>query len=217
MQDILSSINYSTIANISLLCPPGTKTFFPLYSSDVIKIDDRLLELAGERDLKLKGVKTILLESSSVGTTVALDYIGRFRMISIKPGDAVHYIKKLQASTYIDLPSAFWQAEYQWNDKTFLMDECVFPHSKDSLIFKDIAATDDEVILKDVIISQLKYHCIRVFFTVNDIAMMVVAHKPGQDELMQKTVIQEVVILNADARAQYEDYYSALKKGCQSF
>lgn len=212
LQEMMSSITYSIIANIPLLCLPGTNNFFPLYGADIVKIDERLLALMGKKDLILQGAKTILLESSSIRTTLTLDHADQFRMISIKPGDALHYIKKLHATSHIDLPSAFWQAPYQCYDKSFILDECSFPHSNDSLIFKNIVDSENELILKNVIISQQKSHYIRLFFTVNDIAMMVVAYKPGQAEHMEKTTVQEVVTLDTAAREKYEEYYLSLKK-----
>ncbi len=212
LQEMMSSITYPIIANIPLLCLPGTNVFYPLFSSDVIKIDERLLSLVEEKDLTLKGAKTILLESTSIIPTLILDHIDNFRMISIKPGDALHYIKKLHATTHIDLPSAFWQAPFQSYDKIFILDECIFPQSYDSLIFKDVVAATNELVLKNVIISQQKSHYIRLFFTVNEIAMMVVAYKPQQAEHIEKTTIQEVVTLNASAFKKYEEFYSSLKK-----
>lgn len=218
LQEMMSSITYSIIANIPLLCLPGTNHFFPLYSSDVIKIDERLLTLADDKDLILNGVKTILLESSSITMPIVLDHIDQLRIISIKPGDALHYIKKLYAPVHIDLPSTFWQAQYQYYDKTFILDECSFPQSNDSLIFNGVvSAQENELVLKNVIIAQQRSYYIRLFFTVNDVAMMVVAHKPGQAEHIEKTTIQEVVILNATAREKYEEYYLSLKKMTPNF
>ncbi len=214
LQEMMSSITYSIIANIPLLCLPETHDFFPLYSSDVIKIDDRFLTLAeNESDsITVNGAKTVLIESSSIMPTIIVDHINRFRMISIKPGDALHYIKKLKATHHIDLPSTFWQAQFQWYDKTFIVDECTFPYSNNSLIFKDIVVQGNELRLEKVIISQQKSHYIRLFFTINDIAMMVVAHKSGQAELNENATIQEVVLLSETARNKYEDYYSSLRK-----
>lgn len=211
LQEMKSSITYSIIANIPLLSLPGTNNFFPLYGADIVKIDERLLALVDKKDLILQGTKTILLESRSIKTGLVLDHTDRFRMISIKPGDALHYIKKLQATSHIDLPSTFWQAQYQYYDKNFILDECSFPQTNDSLIFKDIDASENELVLKNVIISQQKSHHIRLFFTVNDIAMMVVAYKPGQAEHIETATIQEVVTLDAAAREKYEDYYLSLK------
>lgn len=215
LQEMMSSITYPIIANIPLLCLPESHHFFPLYGSDVIKIDERLVALSVEKDLKLQGVKTILLETSSIPTTVVLDHVNQFRMISIKPGNALHYIKKLQAPVHIDLPSAFWQAQYQLYDKTFILEECTFPHSIDSLIFKEVFAEDNQLVLKNVLISQQMSHHMRLFFTVNDIAMMVVAHKPGQAEQIEKATVIEVVTLNEVARQKYEKLFLSLKQiGC---
>lgn len=212
LQTMMSSITHSIIANIPLLCLPGTCNFFPLYDADVVKIDERLLALAEEKDLSLQGVKTILLESSSIMNTLVLDHSDKFRMISIKPGDALHYIKKLKVTAHIDLPSTFWQAQYQKYDKCFIIDECSFPQSKDSLIFKEVVALENELVLKNVIISQRGYHYIRLFFTINDVAMMVVAYKPGQAEHIDTATIQEVVTLDVATREKYEEYYLSLKK-----
>lgn len=132
------------------------------------------------------------------------------RIISIKPDNAVHYIKKLKASRYLDLPSVFWQAQFQYYDKMFLIEECEFPYSGDSEIFKEIANDKNEIVLKNVIISQQKSHCIRIFFTFNDKAMMIVAHKPGQAEHKDKATIQEIITLTADAKEKYEKYYRSL-------
>lgn len=212
LQDIMPSINHSIIANISLLCLPGTNHFFPLYSSDVIKIDERLITYAGEKSINLKGVKTVLIDSLFVPTTIALDHVNQFRMISIKPGDALHYIKKLQASAHIDLPSTFWQAQFQLYNKTFLIDECVFPQSNDSLIFKGMIVSENELVLKNVLVIQQKSHYIRIFFTINDTAMMIVAHKPGKAEHIEKATLLEITTLNETVREEYERLYLSLKK-----
>lgn len=212
LQEMMSSITYSIISNIPLLCLPGTNNFIPLYGADILKIDERLLRHIKEDNLILKGTKTILLEAGSFASTLTLDHTAGFRIISIKPGDALHYIKKLQATSHIDLPSAFWQAQYQYYNKNFILDECSFPHSGDPLIFKNLAPSDQEIVLKNVIISQQKSHYIRLFFTLNDRAVMVVAHKPGQAEHIETATVQEIVMLDAAAREKYEEYFLSLKK-----
>ncbi len=212
LQEIMTFITHPIIANIPLLCLPGTNEFFPLQSADVIKIDDRLVATVDKESesISIKGISTILVESSSIEPTIVLDQVNQLRIISIKPDNAIHYFKKLKAMHYIDLPSAFWQAQFQYYDKTFLIEECVFPYSQDSKIFKEPSNGENEIVLKNVIVSQQKSHCIRIFFTFNDIAMMVVAHKPGQAEHKDKASIQEVITLTADAKEKYEKYYLSL-------
>lgn len=212
LQDILAFITYPIIANIPLLCLPGTNEFFPLQSSDVIKIDDRLVATAEKRSesISIQGISTILVESGSIEPMIVLDQVGPLRIISIKPDNAVHYIKKLKALHYLDLPSTFWQAQFQYYDKTFLIEECKFPYSGESEIFKETPKDENEIVLKNMIISQQKSHCIRIFFTFNDKAMMVIAHKPGQAEQKDKATIQEVITLTADAKEKYEKYYFSL-------
>ena len=132
------------------------------------------------------------------------------RIISIQPGNAVHYLKKVKSDCCLDLPSVFWQAQYQFFDKTFLMEECEFPYSMESNIFAGPPNEDETIVLKNVILTQQKSQSIRIFFTLNDTAMMVVAHKPGQSEHSDTATIQEVITLTAEAKEKYEKYYLSL-------
>jgi len=214
LQEILTFITHPIIANTSLLCLPGTHEFFPLQSSDMIKIDDRLVATAEKESaiISIQGVNTVLVESSSIEPTIILDQIDPLRIISIKPDNAIHYIRKLKALHHLDLPSTFWQAQFQCYDKTFLIEECEFPYSEDSEVFIEPLSDRSSIVLKNVIVSQQKSHYIRVFFTFNDKAMVVVANKPGQAEHKDKTTIQEVLILTSRARKSYEKHYFLLKK-----
>src|SRR5262245_35267480 len=97
--------------------------------ADVIKIDNRLVAATEKESesLSIRGISTVLVESHSIEPMILLDQADPLRIISIKPDNAVHYIKKLKAMSYIDLPSSFWQAQFQYYDKTFLIEECEFP------------------------------------------------------------------------------------------
>jgi hypothetical protein len=213
LQEMMSSIQYTAVANIPLLCLPKTNTFFPLQQTDVIKIDDQLLALAEAEDenITLNGIKTILVESSCIIPTIELNHNEPLRIISIKPDNALHYIKKLKATHHIDLPSAFWQAEYQLYDKIFIMDECTFPYLYD---FKDITPQKSNLVLKNVIITVQKNNCMRILFTHNDTAMMVVAHKPVEED--EQATIQEIVPMSPAAQDKYEKYYALLKESASN-
>ncbi len=215
---ILSYITYPIIANISLLRRPGINNFYPLTSSGIIKVDDRFMRLENEHNkddsITLHGAKVLLLESDYIPSTLKLDNTDKIRIISTKPGNALHYIKKLNSENHIDLPSTFWQAEFQLYNKTFLIDECVFPYSDNSPVFRDVAVEGIDIVLKNVIITQQNNFCshfIRWFFTINDISMMVVAKKLDPHELDESTTIQEIIILSPEARGKYEEYYLSLK------
>lgn len=209
LHNIMPSIQYSIVANIPLLCLPETNHFFPLQRSDVIKIDDQLLALAqtDNESITLNAIRTVLIESGCITPTIELNHAEPLRIVSIKPGDALHYIKQLKSTRHINLPSAFWQAQYQRYDKTFILDECTFPYSYD---FKDIVPQKNDLVLKNVIIMQQKDHYIRIFFTHNDTAKMVVAHKPVEES--EHATIQEIVTMTAAAQDKYEKYYTSLKE-----
>ena len=87
------------------------------------------------------------------------------------------------------------------------MDECTFPYSYD---FKDITPQKSNVVLKNVIITVQKNNCMRILFTRNDTAMMVVAHKPVEED--EQATIQEIVPMTSAAQDKYEKYYALLKE-----
>lgn len=71
LEEIMVFITYPIIANIPLVCLPGTNDFFPLQSTHVIKIDDRLVDSAEKESesIWIKGISTILVESSAIEPT----------------------------------------------------------------------------------------------------------------------------------------------------
>lgn len=209
LESALNLINNQKISNIPLVCLAGSKKFFPLQRADVIKIDDQLIALAQteDDDIALNGIRTVLLESTCVIPTIQLNHYNPLRIISIKPGDAVHYIKNLESPYYLDLPSVFWQAHYQLYKKTFIIDECTFPYSYS---LKDIIAPqEDDLVFKNVMIIQHSYSHMRIFGTLNDKAMMIIAHKTAEEDSQAK--ILEVVPMTKAGREKYEETYLALK------
>lgn len=216
LPNILPAITCSTIADIPNLCLPGTTDFFPLHPENVAILDDRLIEAAegeGEQSaIVFSGPNILLIESIVVEPTIILESDAEYRFISIKSGDALHCFKKLKAKSYFDLPSAFWQAEEQFFDKKFLLDECVLPCSRDSSIFQGLLAdvNTKESVLKNVFISQKGRTILRMFFTLNDNAVMIVAHKPNEKN--RAVTIQTITTLSAPAKALYEEYYAAMRQ-----
>lgn len=210
---ILPAITHSSIADIPLLCLPHTQTFYPLYGSNIAKIDSRLLEVAEEQkettQILLQGKKVLLLESTYITPAIILEHTDTCRLVSIQPGNALHYIKKLKASFHIDLPTVFWQAECQQFDKTFILDECTFSNDQNSFIFKKLGISDKELMLKNVIILQHAYFGMRIFFTAGDEAVMIIAYKP--EEKNESATVLSVTQLSAAAKKTYNQYYDMLK------
>jgi hypothetical protein len=194
LPEILSSITHSLAADISLLRPAKGESFFPIYPIDTFKINE-------PSDISLHGVKTVLIESAETGS-VELDSPARF--LSIKPGDATHFIKKLQCSCYLDLASAFWQSEGQNFNKTFIVEECIFPNGPDSPF------AGDKIVLQKVLIDQQKNYLIRIFFTLGGEAMMMAANKLDSDELNEKAHVLQIVNLSQAAKKAYEEHYYRL-------
>lgn len=218
LPDILYHITHPTICNISLLRRPDMRNFYPLSSSDTVKIDDRFITQAkknlpsGEATIALHAPKILLVESGSIDANLKLESTQKIRVISTRPGKAIHYIKMLTSANHLDIPSVFWQAEYQIYNKIFVIDECVFPHSSASLLYKDVPATEKDIILKNVLIIQQTNFAgrfIRLFFTINDSARMVIATK--NDELAEETILKEIAILTPEAKGKYENHCIAMK------
>jgi hypothetical protein len=184
------------------------KKFFPLQRPDVIKIDDQLIALTQtDDDIIINGIRTILVESTSIVPTIKLNNYHSLRIVSIKPAAAIHYIKKLESPCYLDLPTIFWQAPYQRFNKTFIIDECEFPYS---YVLKDIIAPQEgNLIFKNVMIIQYTYNHMRIFGTLNDKAMMTIAHKINEED--QQAKILEVIPMTQAGREKYEEKYLLLK------
>jgi hypothetical protein len=215
----LVHITHPVIANISLLRRPGINQFYPVSPSGTIKFDDQFVSMRNknkiDEDIIVHGAKLLLIESSYIDYNIKLDNTESTRIISIKPGKACHYIKKLNFENPIDLPSVFWQAEFQRYDKIFLIDECVFSNSPSSLVFKNALKTGKDAIINNVLVIQQSNYSgrfIRLFFTIHDQAMMIVAKKTDPLELDENIAIQEIVTLSPEARDEYGQHYLALKE-----
>jgi hypothetical protein len=207
----LRAIVPNYIGNIPLLCLPGSNKFFPVYRQNIIKIDQLLLDSVNEKmHISIYAQAIVLLESAGVYNPIKLEYAGDYRFISIKPGDAVHYLKELNSPHYLSLPNIFWQVEFQNFDKKFLIDACVFPYAKGSSVFNDSHAENGMLKLKNVLIMQHKSDLMRMFFTVGEDVMMLVAHK--QDAWQNSVSMQEIVKISPAARARYEAYYESMRK-----
>lgn len=214
----LTYITYPIIANISLLRRPGINQFYPVTSADTLKIDDQfvLFETKNEtnNDFMINGINTLLLQKDFLDCSLTLNNTEFLRIISIKPGKAQHYIKKLILENPVDLPSVFWQAEFQIYDKVFLIDECNFPFLEDSLAFSNLKLEKNSISIEKVMIKQQNTffgHFIRLFFTLDDKAMMIVAKKIDPYELDKNTTTQEIITLSSEAKLEYEKSYACLK------
>ncbi len=162
----------------------------------------------------MHGANALLIESEYINSCLVIDNMENNRIVSIKPGHAMHYIKKLSMSNHMDLPSVFWQAEFQIHKKIFLFDECEFPYHDNSLIFLGLGTVGNNIVIKNVIVThQNNYpnHLIRLFFTINDSAIMVVANKLNHYELDKNVDVQEIIVLSPEAKHKYEEHYISLK------
>jgi hypothetical protein len=209
LQTALPSITNPAIANIPMICLAHTSNFFPLLPNDAVKIDSLLLETAHpkENSITLNNPRTILVEKSIIEPKIILKNPSTIlRIISIKPSTATHYFKSISSTHFLYLSDVFWQAEYQMFNKTFLIDECSFPYTMD---FQAIFPKRDDLIIKNVLIVQKKSQVMRIYFTLNDQAMMVIAHKPNEEG--SATTIQQITPITDAAREKYEEMYKMLK------
>lgn len=215
----LAHITYPIIANISLLRRPGIDQFYPLSPPGTIKVDDQFILMGNKNkiddDIIVHEAKLLLIESNYIDYNLKLDNSESIRIISIKPGSACHSIKKLSFENPIDLPSVFWQAEFQIYDKIFLIDECLFPYSQNSSVFKNVLTPEKDTVIKNVAVvqqSNFQGRFIRLFFTIQDKAMMIVAKKADPYELDENITIQEILTLSPEAKNEYDQYYLSLKE-----
>jgi len=207
----LFALSQNMLADLCSICAPQSQQFYHLYPATFAKISDHMVTLAQttQKQIDLAYAHTILLESSRIEPTIKLSKSARF--LSIKPGNAIHYCKKIVAETFLDITNAFWQLEGQWFDKIFLIDELTCPTNFDILARKYRHYTKDTTItIKQVLIHVSKDHIIRIFLTLGDTAYMIVAH--NKDLLKDEVTIQEIVTLNESALSAYQTHYEALIK-----
>ncbi len=197
LPETLSLISNPTIANIAQLRLANSESFFPLHNSTVYTLGIE------QESLTLFGKNVLLVEDAAIEYELFLKESPTVRIISTKPGDAVHYFKKIASSDYIDLASAFWQ-DYQKYDKTFLIDECTFPLTQVTKLF-----TGKKALLKNVLIQQRGRKYIRIFCIYKDKAIMFSAKKEVEREHPVK--ILEVIELTDLAKLEYEAYYNQKK------
>jgi hypothetical protein len=205
----LEAISQNMIEDLCSICMPHGQRFYHFYPPTFSKMSDDMVTLAQDtkKPIHLGYAHTVLLESSCIEPTIILTQPARF--ISIKPGHAIHWCKKINAQTFLDITDAFWQLCGQWFDKTFLIDELTCPADFDVLMRKYQYETNQkDLALKHILIHVHKDHLMRIFLTLNDNAYMIMAHNP--DLLQYKTTIQAIVLLDDAARAAYEKEYTAL-------
>lgn len=217
LQEGISKVNFTSILkdlscekfeNTSLLRLPGAGHFYPLYPPSYSKISDQMLAIVKKNKnvIKLHDLKVLLLESLFIDQEILIDncFIQHLRIISIKPGNAIHYFKKISLTKSLNLAEMFWQGAGQCYEKIFLIDELHCPHNADieSLLCLD---AKNDLIFKRVLIINSKNQFLRIFFTLDNAASMIIVSWPERE-----AVIKEVVPLNTEARAAYEKHYTLL-------
>lgn len=213
------AITSPTFENTCQLRRANTEHFYPLYPPSYSKISDSMLAIAEKETdiIKLHEPHIILLESLVIAPEIFIENstMQKLRIISIKPAYACHYFKKISASRCLDLASVFWQGCGQPYNKIFLIDELHCPQNTYIQMFRSVKSNSD-LILKHVLILASKDQYIRIFFSIDDIATMVIASKldtvtPGTD-----ATIREIVTLSPQVQLKYEEQYARLVKNLVS-
>jgi hypothetical protein len=209
---LFCTITDPTFEDTCLLRLPGSAHFYPVYPESYAKITDRMMALADEYKVPvcLHSPQIILLESEVIAPELWIENSNQMlRIISIKPAKASHYFKKIVANQFLDIPSIFWQGCGQVYDKVFIIDELRFPRNADSLMFENIQ-TGSELVLKNVVVIASKDQLVRIFFSIEDVALMAVAHRSNSFSSGTIATVQEVVQLSARERQKYEEKYATL-------
>lgn len=207
----LNGISQNMLEDGCSICVPHSQQFYHLYPATFAKISDHMVALAQstQKPINLAYANTVLLESTVIEPTIMLTQQTRF--ISIKPGNANHYCKKISSTSFLDITDAFWQLCWHLYDKTFLIDELTCPADFDLLMRKYRHQTNQQKLtIKHLLIHVHKDHLMRIFLTLNENAYMITAHNP--DSLQYKTTIQAIMPLDDAAHTAYEAEYSKLRQ-----
>ena len=205
----LRAVTLDSLEDMSMLRLPHCRAFYPVYEQGFSKISDHMLSLAAKEknSITIYQPHFILVDSTIILPEIVINNAGlqKTHIISIKPGDATHYFKKISAKSFLDIVTTFWQTEGQWYDKIFLIDELSCPANFDILVRKfNYPSTERNLVLNNVLIQVSKDHLIRIFFSIQNKSVMLIANNPN--------TIQALVQLNEKATQSYQAYYKVLVK-----
>lgn len=166
--EFLGPLYIETLPNIRLR---GTDSFMIYQPDTITKVSHLLVGLKTSlgQSLVIDNKNNVLLETTAIPVTLKIQADEGFafpRIVSVVPGEATHYLEKLEALQFygIDLLKGFWPLHSSKFNKTFLIKELVCANKPESLEAKAIEAQGEKVTLFNVMICIEEDYLVRIFF-----------------------------------------------------
>lgn len=212
------------VFNTPLIRLAGTDKFMPLLYDEYMLINNPLIQLKAEQQLPLKASKeihTILVESSVIPPlTIENKNHAMPRIVSLQPGNAQHYFEKITCQNGNDFVSAFWPLDEDLYDRTFVIDELIFPIDPNNpfekaLVEKTLGITKQQVCSKNVLIVTHQADVVRIYFQTEENKSFLMTLVINQVNTWKKQVIPKAVHeLSPEATAQYLSIVQETKAAC---
>lgn len=216
---IISDIAPHMLCNIPWVRFAGKKNFVLLYPYNTYQtIDTKLVMLkkvsGGSIDISEKKVALIntpyiyvpvIMNKSRIDSTI----VG---LLSVMGGRAVHVFEKLDASCIHveDIISSFWPFGDQTFDVLFLFKELVLANDPESPLAKAINATEEKVILRNVILIQKSKPLVRMVFETKDGKVFCSYARKVED--CKEPSIRSFILLDEKAAEKYLAQFNTLEK-----
>ena len=177
----LSHIIPSLVCTTPVVRLPHASSFMTVLPETYFQISDLVLEYKEGNTLEPSAnTKVVLLETSYVHAPLVLE--NRYTVpwiLSLLPGNSLHFLQKLTLQTNQGLLDAFWPLEGDFFKREFLIEELIFP-AKDFPLCETWNIQTDTVVCRNVLIS-VQGTIMHIFLqTESGNSFMLVANKAEQ-------------------------------------
>lgn len=207
----LAYITQNMITTTSLVRLPESSDFITVLPDFCMKINDQFLKEYTKEIILDKNITTVLLESALIENVILTENkIQAPRIISLLPGDSIHFIKHLALKSNHNLLSSFWPIEGDRFNRQFLIEKLVFP-SNDFPLLKQIGLNEEKICLKNIYIHAQKGSLLRIFFqTESNKAFMITGNK--LDLYSNEVSLKGILELSPEIEQIHLKRYTQLKQ-----
>lgn len=216
--DFLECLGGVFIENIPNVRFAGADSFIIYSPNTSVKINESLVALKKyyKKSIIVDGQNSVLIETNQVPTSIKLKTKNPLpHIISSMAGEAVHYLKKIEASNYtpLDLLKAFWPLHSANFNKTFFIKKIICALDCEMSKLLELDDKEKEVTLYNVIISTERDYLVRIFFQ----------NKSGKSFACYGRLIQKepgiglLVPMSEKVALAYEAYFKKIKNELMDF
>ena len=199
--DILPTITYPELCDNPLIRLPKSDIFVPILSDKIVNINKTLIGLKAN---EITITQSIILVNVDI-ISIPLIVQNEASMSSIFPGNAYHYLKRVEARKCKFL-NLFTMINGDYFDKYFVVEELIVKNDKDSIIEK-MLKIGDVINMRTVFVFMQKDFYMRIFAQISENYYMIVINKNSDKENEFKYISK----LNKESLDLYLKMYDRFK------